>query len=207
MVGAITIDTGGDWFQALWISAVTGALASLVAELLLSRGKAGDTGAIELPHTVEGGYVDLGSIAAIPVGVLAAVIGAFALTPVQEVVNDGVVTRTVELDKLIVVAAVAGLASSSFLKLLQERFIAVAKNQRLDAALKSALQSFDQIAEQEPTSGTVAASAANVQAASTEAQATEVAGQIAAQAMQSVAQQATQAKAAAIAAAGTALHG
>jgi hypothetical protein len=203
VVAAITIDTGGDWLQALWIAALVGALASLVAELLLSRGAAGDTGAIELPHKVERRWVDLGSLAAIPTGILAAVIGAFALTPVQEVVEAGVTTRNVEIDKLIVVAGVAGLASSSFLTLVQERFVAVAKNQRLDAALKSALQSFDEIAKHAPAAG--AAGAAEIQAAGTEVQATQVAGQIAAQAVQPVAQQAAQAKAAAIAAAGDAL--
>jgi hypothetical protein len=146
MSAAITIDTGGDWFDALWISALVGALAASVAELLLSRGKAGDTGAFELPHRVDARWVDLGSFAAIPIGILAAVIAAFALTPVQEVVTAGATTRTMELDKLIVVAAIAGLASSSFLTLVQERFVAVARNQRLNAALSGALRSFDELA-------------------------------------------------------------
>lgn len=203
MYATIAIDTSGDWLKELWLAALIGAVASLVAELLLTRGSAGDTGAIELPHGVDGGHwFDLGSLAAIPTGVLAAVIAAFALTPVQEVVKNGVTTRTLEVDKLVVVAAVAGLASSSFLTLVQQRFIAVAQNQRLDAALGAALRSFDQIADSAKDTAAGGTHAASVVGASTDEEAKQVVTQIA----QPLATQASQAKAAALAAAGSAMR-
>ncbi len=150
MLAVTTLETSGDWAQILWISAAVGAFASLVAELLIARGSAGDTGGFESPSRRGAGkrrWYDLGSFASIPIGILAACFAGITLTPVQEVVRNNVTTKTIELEQLLPVVIVAGLASSAFLRLLQERFIAVAKNKTLDAALKGAVQSFEDIAD------------------------------------------------------------
>jgi hypothetical protein len=202
MFASIVIDTSGDVGKELWISAAAGILPALVAELLLARGAGAETGALELPHKIGRRYVDLGSLAAIPIGVVAAVIAGYLRTPVQEVTKGTVVTRTMDLDKLIAVAAVAGLTSTSFLRLVQDRFIAVAQNQRLDASLKSALGSLDTIANQAQAATNSSDHATKIKNASSDDQAKQVTADL----MEPFRAQAAGARDAAIAAAGQALH-
>jgi len=147
-MAAITLDTGGDVGHLLLIAAIVGTVASVTAELLIARGKGGDTGALELPRVVSAGrkrWWDAGSLAAIPTGIVAACIAGLLLTPVQEVTSAGVTSRTMELDKLVGIAALAGLSSAAFLALVQERFISLNKGKALDAALKSAQASLVEI--------------------------------------------------------------
>lgn len=181
-----TLDTSGDAVTILIWAAAVGAVASIVAELLIPRGAAGDTGALEWPGwrqdaPTAGGrkWYDLGSWAAIPLGIVAAAIAGLLLTPTQEVIANGQTTRTMELEKLLGIALVAGLSSSAFLSLVQERFIAVAKQQQLDAALKGAIASFDEIAKDDPAPPAPAAGTTqNVVAASSTDEAEAVAAAI-----------------------------
>jgi hypothetical protein len=150
MVGAITLDTGGDTIKILVIAAVVGAFASLIAELLVARGKAADTGVFEKSRIINARFYDLGSWASIPVGILAACIAGLMLTPVKEVVEGSKTTQTMELDNLIVVAAIAGLASASFLKVLADRFVAALKAKGLDVALQGSIAALKDL-EQNPS--------------------------------------------------------
>lgn len=147
----LKFNTHGDALKIVLIAALVGALASLVAELLIARGKSKQTGIIELPGPRGPRFWDLGSLAAIPVGILAAVIAAFLFAPGQEMTVRGDIVRKVEEGRLILTAAIAGLSSAGFLALVQERFLAVAKNERLDAALNAAVQGLDSVKQSAKT--------------------------------------------------------
>jgi hypothetical protein len=147
MFGAITLDTGGDTGTILIIAAIVGASASLVAELLVARGKAADTGVFERPRSLNARFYDLGSWASIPLGVLAACLAGLMLTPVEKSVEAGKTTESMALDNLIVVAAIAGLASASFLTVLADRFVAAMKVKGLDVALSDAITALKDLAE------------------------------------------------------------
>ncbi len=208
------LNTTGDWKPILIVSALVGALAGLVSELIVARGTAGDTGGFEWPAERGSGrrkWYDLGSFAAIPVGMLAAVIAGLALTPTQEVVKNKVTSEEMKLEDLLVVAAIAGLSGSAFLRLLQERFIAVAKNQTLDSALKGALRSFDELAKKPQTTPPTPTNAAeDVKRADNDQTAEQVATRITEQAAETVATdlaaRADQAKSTLMATAGDALE-
>jgi hypothetical protein len=177
VIAAITLDTGGDTVPILLWSILAGASASAISELLLARGKTAQTGAFELPGKTGKRLYDLGSFAAIPIGALAGAIAGLALTPVQEVTADNVTTRTMELDKLLVVALVAGLASSAFLRVLSDRFVAAMKTQGLDVALRDAISALKDVATSVPqpeiaSSQSAAAAAARADQAAKAADAT-----------------------------------
>ena len=157
MFAALTLDTGGDTVKVILIAAVVGAVASLISELLLARGKAANTGAFELPGKLGTRLYDLGSIAAIPLGVLAAVIVGLALTPVEETTKEGVTTETMELGNLIVASAIAGLSAHGFLKVLQDRFVAAMKSKGLEEALRNAITGLKDLEANPPADGGAAA--------------------------------------------------
>jgi hypothetical protein len=141
----LDVQTGGDALKVLWIAAATGAATSLVSELVIARGVRKETGMVELPGRRGPRFWDLGSFASIPVGVVAAVVAAFLFAPGEQTMQGAQLVRKLELDRLLLVAAVAGLSSAGFLALVQERFLAAAKNQRLDTALTGALGGLDDI--------------------------------------------------------------
>jgi hypothetical protein len=146
MFADIVLDTSGDAWKVAGLAAVTGAVAAFVADLLLRR--AGNTGTVELPRKLRKPYVDLGFFGSLLIGALAGVIAGLALTPADETTVRGVTHRTFDLDKLLVVAGVAGLASSGFLTALQSRFNEAMKKEGLNALLKDAIAGLEKVGEQ-----------------------------------------------------------
>ena len=128
------LETARDVVTFLVVAAAIGLLGAIVAELLLSRGKANEGGIFELPRR-RGRYLDLGSFVAIPVGALAAVIAAYFIVPVREVGETGATETRYDLVRLIVVSALAGLASTGFLASVQEKFTALMTADRLRQGL------------------------------------------------------------------------
>lgn len=121
--------------RIIGIAAGVGAGSSLVAEFLVPRLKTKEAGAFQLPKRISRRYLDFGSLAAFPVGALAAIIAALLFAPAEARIVDERTVRDVELARLILISAVAGLSGAAFLTLVQERFLALAKSERLDALL------------------------------------------------------------------------
>jgi hypothetical protein len=152
MLAEIVLDTGGDAWQVAGLAAAIGAAAAFVADLLLRR--AGNTGTVELPRRLKNPFVDLGFVSSLLIGALAGAIAGLALTPATETVVRGVTQRNFDLDKLLVVAGIAGLASSGFLTTLQSRFNEAMKKQGLNALLKDAIAGLKDLGA-EPKGGPV----------------------------------------------------
>jgi hypothetical protein len=197
VLGAVTLDTGGDTGKILIYAAIAGAITSLVGELLVSRGRGHDHGGFEIPRWRDTHrWYDLGSAAAIPIGVVAACLAALLLVPIKEVVAASVTTRTVELDKLLGVAGVAGLSSAAFLRVVQERFIAAAKTQELRGVVTTAAKSLPPTGQPAGSAAVTPAAVRKVVDASTPEEAMAVAHEIAAQATEAVAQDVARSRAA-----------
>jgi hypothetical protein len=159
----VGLETGLDLLWMLVLAAVVGLLGALLAELLVGRGKAKETGLFELPRR-RGRYVDAGSLVAIPSGAFAAIIAAYLFAPTREVTEGDPPTTTTKYDvlRLIVVAAIGGLSSAAFIASLQEKFTALLTADRLREALGTASTALDQIeqaAAQRPADLAAAAAA------------------------------------------------
>ena len=143
----LELDTAGDVLAIAGIAAGVGAFAALTAELIVSRGETRQQGIFELPGGSGNRFVDLGSLAAIPIGILAAVIAAFLFAPGEEQVVDGETERLVQLGDLLLISAAAGLSGTAFLAAIQERFAAVLKTKQAEVQIQGAIAGLLQIKE------------------------------------------------------------
>jgi hypothetical protein len=133
----IALKSGSDVWHFVLIAAVCGFIGALAAELILSRGKARETGVFELPKR-RGRYLDVGSLATMVLGPVAAVIASYFFSPVRDVVENNVTTTKYDVIRLIGISLAAGLASSGFLASMQEKFTASLTNERMKTALEQA---------------------------------------------------------------------
>ena len=133
------LDASGDVLEIALIAAATGAFASFVAELIITRGETRETGLLEHPKSGSR-FIDLGSWASVPVGILAGVVAAFLFAPGEERIVDDEVVRDVELGELLLVSALAGLAGTGFLAAMQERFLATLKTKQAEAKVQDAVK-------------------------------------------------------------------
>jgi hypothetical protein len=127
------IDVTEDWWIAIALAAGCGAVGGLVYDLLLTR--FGDSGLLELfsaPRPSDSGnrrYVDLGFLASVLVGLVAAVGFLYFLTPevTTAVSADGTAETTREYDpfKLIAASLIVGTSGAAFIKSMQERLLKV----------------------------------------------------------------------------------
>ncbi|HEY7453604.1 MAG TPA: hypothetical protein VH683_03490 [Thermoleophilaceae bacterium] len=145
MVLAVTLTDSGDLKEVLIYAAVAGLFGAIVGELVTTRGRSGDWGGFERPRWKDARrWYDLGSIAAIPIGVLAGCIAALTLAPETQAVENGVVTKTIETEAVLATALIAGLAGAAFLRVLQDRFIAIAKTQELRGVVQATAETLAQ---------------------------------------------------------------
>jgi len=145
MLAAVTLDTGGDVGKIVVWAAIAGLVGAVVGELITARGRSADWGGWETPRWRDSKrWYDLGSIAAIPIGIVAGVLAGLLLVPHKEVVANGATTSSVELETLLGVTLLAGLAGTSFLRVLQERFVAVARTQQLRGVIEATARSLEQ---------------------------------------------------------------
>jgi hypothetical protein len=135
----IELETVPQHLLMLGIAAVFGGIGGIAAELLELRGEAKDTGALEIPRSLGKRYRDLGWLASVVLGAIAATAALFFLAPTEEIVRPvagGTETTTeYELFKLVALSLIVGSAGSRFLAALQDRALATAKAERTDAAV------------------------------------------------------------------------
>lgn len=163
---ATTLLDSGDLLEVLLYAALAGVLGAVVGEIITARGGSGDWGGFERPRWRDSKrWYDLGSFASLPVGVVAGCIAALTLAQETEVVENGVTTTTTAMESVLVTALIAGLAGAAFLRVLQDRFVALAKTQELRGVVQAAAESLA-----EPDAGTVAPTdaVARVKAASSD---------------------------------------
>jgi hypothetical protein len=128
----IVLDGWQDYARLFALAALLGAVGGLVFELLQTvRGR---TGLIEKPARVGRSHVDLGVIASVIVGAVAAVAALWIFPPEvsTSVVVDGTTTRTTHYDliKVVGLSLVIGSAGGSFLAAMQARALALVKSEQ-----------------------------------------------------------------------------
>lgn len=133
----ITLTTMRSVIAFISVAALCGLIGGVVAELLVARGKRKETGLWERTRR-QGRFFDVGSLASLPIGLVAGVIASYLFSPARQVVTATGTTTQYDLVRLVAVALLAGLSSSTFLAVLQERFTALATADRLKQALISA---------------------------------------------------------------------
>jgi uncharacterized membrane protein len=144
MLATVVLDTSGDVKDVLLWAAAAGLVGAIVGELITTRGRSGDWGGLEPPRWRDSKrWYDLGSIAAIPIGILAGILAGLLIAPEKDVLVRGVTRTSMELEALLGTALLAGLAGTAFLRVLQERFVAVARTQRLRGSMAAAVSALD----------------------------------------------------------------
>lgn len=124
-----------DEVRLLEIVAGAGAVGGLVGELLIARGKqAWTTGEIEIPGKQDR-FFDLGSLAALLIGLVAGLVALLFFSPVREVVVSGVTRQRYDLPHAIGLGLAAGLAGPGFLSVVQQRFKALLDAKRAQGAV------------------------------------------------------------------------
>ncbi|MFL6109193.1 MAG: hypothetical protein ACJ716_05955 [Marmoricola sp.] len=150
------LDVTENWWWAVLIASVAGAVGGLVYDLMLTR--LGDAGLLELLSRQEsrGGkrrYIDIGFLASLLVGAVAALGFLYFMTPdVTTVTIKGKSMTTREYDpfKLIAASLIVGTGGSAFITGMQQRLLKLVAQTNLDT-LTGAVQ-----AQQEATSALVA---------------------------------------------------
>lgn len=136
---AVTLTDSGDLGSVLVYAAIAGLFGAIVGELITARGRSGDWGGLETPRWRDSkAWYDLGSLASIPIGVAAGCIAVLTLAPEAEVVTDGATTKSIDVQSVITTGLIAGLAGAAFLRVLQDRFVALAKTQELRGVVQAA---------------------------------------------------------------------
>lgn len=130
----IELSRVSDYVTLITLAAVAGMIGGLVADLLLVREKR--SGLIDLPQRVPGGMFDLGTIASLIIGAVAAVAAMYLFPPETVTVEaaDGSSTTVMryEIVKLLALSLIVGSAGSAFLAAAQARVLAAAKEQQVE---------------------------------------------------------------------------
>jgi len=150
------LDVTDHWWWAVVIAATGGAIGGLVYDLMLTRH--GDAGLLELFSKQESKrqkrtYVDVGFLASMLVGAVAALGFLYFMTPeVTTVTNAGksVTTREYDPFKLIAASLIVGTGGSAFITGMQQRLLKLIAQTNLNT-LTGAVQ-----AQQQATSALVA---------------------------------------------------
>jgi hypothetical protein len=127
------IDVTDDWWLAPLIAAGAGLIGGIAYELIQSR-RGGRTGMIEIPGGQAGHLVDLGFIASMLLGAIAAAAFLVVYTPVESTV-DNVTREEYSGIGLIAVSLIVGASGSSVLGALTKSFIKGAEDVRINALI------------------------------------------------------------------------
>lgn len=152
------LDDLRDFVELVAIAVVLGAIAGLVGELIIGRGKGQELGRFELPKRTAR-WLDFGSFASIPVGALAAVLTTLVALPTHEVVVNDVSTTDYDLVRVVILALAAGLSGGAVLAKFQEGLTAALTAERLKKALGLADVALETIQTQVATASTEDAAA------------------------------------------------
>jgi hypothetical protein len=144
LLGA-TLADDGDLVKILLYAALAGLLGALVGELITTRGRSRDWGGFEWPRWKDSKHwFDLGSFAAIPIGIIAGCIAALTLAPETTTVTNGVAVKTIETEAVLATAVIAGLAGAAFLRVLQDRFVALAGKENLRGVVEAVTKTLEE---------------------------------------------------------------
>lgn len=141
-----------DYVYMILLAAGVGMIGGFGAELLLQR--ADNTGTLEtwgrLPNTR---FVDIGFVASLILGAIAAVAILYFFPPVVQTVTAGTqgappkITNEYDLVKLVGLSLIVGSAGPAFLSTAQSRVMSALNAQKADAAVEAGKTQIDQVAE------------------------------------------------------------
>jgi hypothetical protein len=127
------IDVTDDWWLAPLIAAAAGLIGGIAYELIQSR-RGGRTGMIEVPGAKGNYLVDLGFLASMLLGAIAAAAFLIVYTPVESTV-DNVTKQEYSEIGLIAVSLIVGASGSSVLGALTKAFIKGAEGVKISAII------------------------------------------------------------------------
>lgn len=139
------------YFVLMLSAALVGGLGGLGAELLQDWN--GNTGTVEKPHPVDSTHSDLGWVASVILGAMAAIAILYFLPP-QTVttvqLDTGTTETTVQYDliKLVALSLIAGAGGSVILKSLVDRLRALLEQERARLIMSSAHECVAQLPAQ-----------------------------------------------------------
>jgi hypothetical protein len=167
-----------DYLGLFGLAAFLGALGGLAFELMQAR--RGQTGLVEVPHSVQSGrYRDWGVWANVLIGAIAAVAALWIFPPVTKtMVNAGKTITTTEYDviKVVGLSLVIGSAGSSFLSALQARALALVKDQEAKQTREVATKQLDAVKGAVAQGAPQAEVAAKIESAQTAVQSMSTSG-------------------------------
>lgn len=141
MLIAVKLADSGDLGQVVLYAAIAGLVGAFVGEVITARGRSRDWGGLEPPRWKDSKrWYDLGSFASIPIGTVSGCLAALTLVPETQTVTAGVTTKTIETEAVLATALIAGLAGAAFLRVLQDRFVALAKTHEIRGAVQATAQ-------------------------------------------------------------------
>lgn len=120
------IDVTDAWWWAILIAAIAGLIGGLIYELMQAR--LGESGMVEFGSRQAGEngrrYVDLGALASLLIGAVAAVVFLYFMPPTEFLESDTqrVVRREYDAFRLIPATLLVGSAGGAFMTAMQERF-------------------------------------------------------------------------------------
>jgi hypothetical protein len=145
----VRLSSPHDYVHLFIWAAVFGAVGGLAYELLQVR--SGDTGSLELPGKRGARYLDIGFLASLIVGAIAAIAISYFFTPevlVKETVNGSpaVITKW-QIVKVIPLSILVGSAGGAFLDAMRKRVMGQLTSQKLAATQGAAETAVNQLAE------------------------------------------------------------
>lgn len=144
----LNINDTGDAVTTIGVALAAGSLGGVVSELLLERGKSRATGVLMLPGR-SGRRLELGSMAAVLIGLAAGLAAAVLLVPIDDVVVDKVNERQVDWVRVLGIALVAGAAGQAFWAAITKGLTATDYNARIEAVLGTLKAERNDIADNE----------------------------------------------------------
>jgi hypothetical protein len=144
----LNINETGEALVTLAIALAAGALGGIVSELLLERGKLRRTGVLMLPGRT-GRRLELGSAAALLIGLAAGLAAAALLVPMEDVTVNNVEERQVDWVDVLGIALVAGAAGQAFWAAITKGLTATDYNARIEAILATVRQTQQDIPDDE----------------------------------------------------------
>lgn len=142
----LPLEVVNDYALMLGTAALCGAIGGLVFELL--QGRNGNDGQVERPgRSKNSSFYDLGWIASVVVGAVAAVAVLYFFPPVLNVGPDGETTLQYDFVKLVALSLITGSAGGSVMKALQSRVLASLEEQRAKSTRAVAQTQVDQFGQ------------------------------------------------------------
>jgi hypothetical protein len=177
----VNLQSSHDYVVLFILAATFGALGGLAYELLLARGQ--EAGGVEWPgrRTAVPHFLDLGFLASMFLGAVAAVAVSYFFTPETQVkVTEGgkeLIKTQWQIVKVVPLSLIVGSAGGAFLSAMQARVLAQLKEQEAEATKRTAQAITEQLATGTKQVATAAATAAAEKVGATAEQTVQQAAQ------------------------------